>query len=217
MIDLENLRLADILPERLKTREILAIANALDGQLKEITKSIFDIVIMPRIDEMPEDIVDNLAWQLHVDFYEPLGLDLDKKRALVKNSIVWHRHKGTKYALESIIRTLFLTDFKIEEWFEYGGEPYFFRIVSRDALREKEQYNDLIRAVHELKNERSWLESLTFHQEAEASLHMGVVGRHTSRFEVNGAAPGTKTYDATIRFGMAGRHTSTFEVDGALP
>ena len=174
MIKLDELKLSDILPERLKTEEILALTNALDGELQAITKAIDEVVIMPRIREQPEDIVDSLAWQLHVDFYEPLGLDLDRKRALVENSIIWHKHKGTKYALESIIRILFFNDFAIEEWFEYDGEPYYFRIVANDRLPDALQWHDLLRAIHEFKNERSWLDAIIY--QSSTTIEISVEG-----------------------------------------
>lgn len=167
MIKLEFLKLLDILPQRLKTTEISALVNAIDDQLHEIAVEIDKIIIMPRIEEQPENIVDSLAWQLHVDFYEPLGLDLNTKRLLVKNSILWHKHKGTKYVLEDMIRILFFDNFKIEEWFEYDGRPAFFRLVARESLQDLEQYKDLIRAIYELKNERSWLDMLQFEDETD--------------------------------------------------
>jgi len=217
MINLENLRLEDIAPDSIKIPDVLAFFNAINPELQQITKAISEALIMTRIDELPEEIVDLLAWQLHVDFYEPLGLDLDRKRALVKNSLIWHRYKGTKYALESMIRTLFFENFYIEEWFEYDGEPYFFRLVSWDSLREKEQYNDLIRAIYELKNERSWLEGITFHREAEGTIYVGMAGKHTRHFEIDGYAPESKVDDITTHFGIVGRHTTKFEVIGTYP
>jgi len=215
--NLQDLKLSDILPERLKTADILALVNALDIELQEITKAIEEIIIMPRISEQPEDIVDSLAWQLHVDFYEPLGLNLDKKRALVENSLIWHKHKGTKYALESLIRTLFFENFKIEEWFEYGGKPYFFRLISWDSLREKEQYNDLIRAIYELKNVRSWLEGLRFIRQNQGTIYFGQVGRHTRKFEIDETSPQVEVAPVIMHFGIAGKHVKRFEVNGTLP
>ena len=170
MINLENLRLSDILPERLKTKEILAVTNALDQELKEITKSIYEIIIMPRIDEMPEDIVDSLAWQLHVDFYEPLGLDLDKKRALVKNSLDWHRRKGTKSVVVDIMRTLFFEDFRIEEWFEYGGKPFFFRAIVGGEPRSEKELGEAMMAIDVTKNVRSWLDYIVFEHDIESDI-----------------------------------------------
>ena len=214
MIKLNELKLSDILPERLKTDEILALANALDGELQQITKAIEEVVIMPNIRGQPEDIVDSLAWQLHVDFYEPLGLDLDQKRALVENSLRWHMHKGTKYVLEDMIRILFFDNFKIEEWFEYGGKPYFFRLISHDVLTNPEQYTDLIRAIYELKNERSWLEGLTFHREAESTAYFGMTVKQSGHFVLDVSAQESGVSDTTMHFGAAGKHTAHSTVGG---
>ena len=188
MIRLEELKLSDLLPGMMKTPEVLAISAALDQELQEITAAIGEALILTRIDELPENLVDLLAWQFHVDFYEPLGFDLDKKRALVKNSFIWHRYKGTKYVLEEMIRTLFLDEFKIEEWFEYGGEPYFFRIISSDSITDARQYHDLIRAIFTLKNERSWLERITMTRKLEGTIFIGSVGRHVRRSKIGGMA-----------------------------
>jgi len=217
MINLENLRLEDIAPDSIKTPDVLAFFRALDPELHEITQAIFEALIMTRIDELPENIVDLLAWQLHVDFYEPLGLDLDSKRALVKNSLIWHRYKGTKYALESMIRILFFDNFRVEEWFKYGGEPYFFRVVSHDVLNNLEQYINLIRAIYELKNERSWLESLRFIRETESTIYIGQVGRRTRRYEVDGTGPESKVVTGTVHIGTVGRYTRRFKIISTMP
>jgi len=215
MIRLEDLKLSDIMPDRIKTPEILALFAALDPELQEITDAIDEVLIMTRIAELPEYIVDLLAWQLHVDFYDPLEMSLDQKRALVKNSLIWHRYKGTKYVLEEMIRTLFLDDFKIEEWFEYGGKPYFFRLVTADNLTDMDIYNDLIRAIYELKNERSWLEGIRMSKETKGTIYIGAAGKHVRRFEIGGALPEkTNVEPITVHVGAVGKHARRFEIFG---
>lgn len=182
MIDLDVLRLLDILPARITDKEMEALSYALDPELQEITDAITEAIIMPRIDELNEKLVDLLAWQLHVDFYEPLGLDLDVKRKLVKNSLIWHRYKGTKYALESMIRVLFFDDFSVDEWFEYDGRPYFFRIVSNvsftgSAAELWARHRELFLAIWELKNERSWLDYIMFIKDVDPTPAI-IVGLH---------------------------------------
>jgi|GEM_PF-2715045 len=202
MINLENLRLEDIAPDSIKIPDVLAFFNALDPELQEITRSISEVLIMTRIDEMPEEIVDLLAWQLHVDFYEPLGLDLDRKRALVKNSLIWHRYKGTKYALESMIRILFFDDFQVEEWFEYEGKPYFFRIVSNVSFNGTaadlwQQHRELFMAIWEMKNERSWLDYIMFVKKMDPT-PVVIVGKHkhaVKHFHHPGERNITQNYD----------------------
>ena len=216
MINLENLRLSDIAPDNIKIPEVLAMFAALDPELQEITAAIDEALIMTVIDQLPEPIVDLLAWQLHVDFYEPLGLDLDRKRALVKNSLIWHRYKGTKYVLEDMIRILFFDDFYVEEWFEYGGEPYVFRLVSNEITTDLFQYKDLIRAIYELKNERSWLEGIRFNRENRATIYTGQVAKHTRRYEIGGAQPPNiiiRSFAANL--GIVAKHVRRFTISAS--
>lgn len=95
---------------------------------------------------MPENIVDYLARQYHVDFYQA-DLSLDAKRKLVKNSIIWHRHKGTKWAVEQVVSTVFEHPAHVEEWFEYGGDPYKFKITASGF----ENIQQLVSAIKTVK------------------------------------------------------------------
>lgn len=174
MINLPNLKLEDLIPSSIKNdSEIIAISRALDKQMQEVTNLIIETVIIPRIDELNEDMIDILAWQFHVDFYEPLGLSLDKKRQLVKNSIKCHQRKGTKSVLEEIINLLFFDKFKIYEWFEYNGEPYFFKIESTNHIINQSFFEELIRAIYAVKNTRSWLELIKIIRKFKFELKIG--------------------------------------------
>lgn len=185
MINIYELSLLDLLPVSIKTEEIEIVCKVLDKQLVEISKILIDNIIFPRIDELPENTIDLLAWQLHVDFYEPLGLDLEKKKELVKNSIVWHKQKGTKRAVEQLVKTVFFDDFKVEEWFTYGGKPYYFRIaVKNGSIKTKEQYNLLIQAIDSAKNIRSHLEKIIVESNIKNELYFGASVKKTHTITV---------------------------------
>ena len=160
--DIESISLLDILPNSILTDpQITAAAKALDTELQSVTRATVETLHLPRIDELPEAVVDLLAWQWHVDFYEPLGMDIDTKRRLVKESIAWHRMKGTPAAIEAVASVAFDTT-TVKEWYEYGGKPYYFKIVTEDVTTDKEVLNRLHRAVDSVKNVRSWLEEIEF-------------------------------------------------------
>ena len=98
--DLQSLSLMDILPDSiLADKKVAAAAQALDAELQAVTQAAVETMHIPRIDILPEAVIDLLAWQWHVDFYEPLGMDIDTKRRLIKESIAWHRIKGTPAAI----------------------------------------------------------------------------------------------------------------------
>ena len=160
--DLQSTSLLDILPPNLLAdKQIHAAAQALDDELQKITAATKEALLLPRLDELPEEVIDLLAWQWHVDFYEPVGMDIETKRRLIKNSIAWHRIKGTPAAVEQVVSAAFDTS-HVQEWFEYGGKPYHFKVVTEDVTTDKDVLERMRHAIHAAKNARSWLETVEF-------------------------------------------------------
>lgn len=172
MNDLEKISLLQLLPSNLaKIDDIRQAASALDAELQKVTKNIKHCLLYPRLEELSEAEIDLLAWQFHVDFYEPIGMDIETKRKLVKESIAWHRLKGTPAGVEKVLSAAFGKS-EVEEWFEYGGEPYRFRIKVSGFNHTKKNTKDIIRAVERTKNTRSRLEDITIdvHPDAKSDV-----------------------------------------------
>ena len=126
---LEVISLNDIIPRSIyEDKNVRAICRAIDPQLQEVSQSIREAFIVSRIHELPENVIDLLAWQWHVDFYEP-DLPLETKRELVLESIRWHRKKGTKFAIISALEKLGFVP-TIKEWHEpeLQTEPHTFSV-----------------------------------------------------------------------------------------
>lgn len=99
-----------------------ADAEAMAARLAEIDR----VRIISNIDGLNETVLDILARDFKVDWYDP-NYSLEEKRRTVKSSWRVHKTLGTKAAVETAIRAIYpLTT--VEEWFEYGGEPYHFRL-----------------------------------------------------------------------------------------
>lgn len=162
MIELKDISMLDILPPNLLTdKKIRVITEALDAELHEITKCIKRCQLYSRIDELPGEVIDLLAWQFHVDFYEPIGMDIKTKRKLVKESIAWHRIKGTPAAVEMMLSSTFGRSAKVSEWYEYGGEPYHFKVsVKTKKFPTMESFGLAKQGVLAAKNTRSVLDSI---------------------------------------------------------
>lgn len=174
MIDIYNISLLDILPDSLKQDpDIVAIAKALTPEFQSLSRETKLCLIYVMIDYFSSDIVDLLAFETHVDFYDP-SLPLEVKRLLVKNSIPRHRRKGTPAAVEELITTVF-GDGHVEEWFEYGGEPYYFKVVTNNREVTTEQALMFTRALNSVKNTRSWLEKVELSQVEETNLYFAGV------------------------------------------
>jgi len=149
--------LLKLLPRSLSQDPILlAIAEAVEIQLKQAYQEAEDIYNLVDIDKMPEALLDLLAYEKHVDFYE-VRLPVEQKRELIKASIKWHRKKGTRGAVEDVVSIIY-KNAQVFEWFEYGGEEYRFKIEVEEPFIANEDMKRLKRMVEATKNKRSWLE-----------------------------------------------------------
>ncbi len=139
---------------------------------ERFSKLDLECILVSIIDNVPSDALPHLAEQYHITGNEGWlqAKTEDEKRALIKNSIKLHRYKGTKYGLLETLKTLSLTP-TIKEWFEYGGDPYHFRVqFDVDTLFEETFENEILDLINENKNVRSVLESLIFHLMTKAKI-----------------------------------------------
>lgn len=174
MIDIKFVSLLDILPASLRgDPNIQASSAAFDQEFHEVTAAIDKLLLYVNLENQSDEIVDLLAWQMHVDFYDS-SMPIEIRRELVRNSPAWHKRKGTPAAVEELLTTVF-GDGEVEEWFEYGGEPYHFRVVTNNASATNEQAEEFIRAIDSVKNTRSFLEAIIIRAGDELNLYYGHV------------------------------------------
>ena len=133
-----------------------AAARALDGELKALNGITDDLFLYSDIANLPEPILKHLAWQWHVDFWED-ELSREQKAALVSMSYCWHQIKGTPGAVEMILEDV-LGGGRVEEWWEYGGQEFHFRVISHDPPEDDGAMAILKAGINAAKNTRSILD-----------------------------------------------------------
>lgn len=172
MLDIQDSCLKQILPGSIAyDKTVQNIVKAINEKLLLINRQTELILLLPRLGELPETLVDELAWQYHVDFYDYTA-DIDKKRALVRNAIAWHRYKGTPAAVEEVCTAVFKSA-QVYEWWRYGGEPYHFQVrLIEEGVPNEIVIDNLERAIAVMKNTRSWLDGLSFYRELLATIYM---------------------------------------------
>ena len=160
--DIYSTKFSDYLPGALKKDpKIKSLAEAVTEQLLEVSDSMELVLIYSRIDELPEDLVDILAYDMHIDWYD-YSYPLEAKRDILKNSIKVHKKMGTKYAVEKALGALY-PESEVEEWFQYGGQPHHFRVicdVSKNQIQAS--YQDIANAVKMYKRLSSHMEEVTY-------------------------------------------------------
>ncbi|WP_373220877.1 phage tail protein I [Mediterraneibacter gnavus] len=160
--DIYTVDFAEYLPDPLKRDpKMKAFAAAVTKELLEVSGNIDKVLIYSRIDELPEELVDILAFDMHVDWYD-YSYPLEVKRDILKNSVKVHKKMGTKYAIEHALGALYPQS-EVEEWFEYEGEPHHFRIVCDvTSNRITASYTDIVNAVKMYKRLSSHMDEVTY-------------------------------------------------------
>lgn len=157
----DEYKVAEHLPSSIDAEPIPSLAQVADVELGKINTDL--LLIYPAIDSLNEQLIDYLAVQMHVDEYDDTE-NLDVKRQQVKQSFLLHRLKGTKYAVQKAVSTVYQSA-KVEEWPEYSGEPYHFRVTGITApMNETKTINKLARLINAYKNTRSWLDYVQFNR-----------------------------------------------------
>ena len=125
------------------------------------------------VDQMPEWRLDEMAWELNCIY--DYAADVEMKRRWIKSALPYFWVYGTAAAIKKFMEGYF-TDAEAEEWFEYGGEPYHFRMVVEGTWSAENQ-RWLNIAVERAKNLRSVLDHVTVQARAE-SITVGISETH---------------------------------------
>lgn len=133
-----------------------------------------DALLVYLIDSVDESALVHLADQFHIMGNEGwLQAKTEaEKREIIKKAVELHRYKGTKYALIKVLNSLNING-DVEEWFEYGGDPYHFKI---DIFLQNYTYNEKVfeslkKMIDEYKNVRSVLEEISIESQFDAPLN----------------------------------------------
>ncbi|OWA36782.1 phage tail protein I [Saccharibacillus sp. O16] len=172
MADINDSTLLSTLPQVLRRDDTAAaVAQSIDAAMQRIGGTLDRINLISRPDTWTDEETNELAWQYHVDFYDPM-LPLEQRRELVQNSIRWHRHKGTDSAVEELITTLFGSG-RVDNWYVYGGDPGYFQVVTDNPDVTTDRATEFIQALNSVKRLSAWLDSVVLEQTETMPIYYG--------------------------------------------
>lgn len=212
MIKLRDSQITQILPEKLAKEEAAqALSYALNQAVNRFVGYCKNISVFAIIDRLPDEILNLLAIELDTQYYDD-SLAIDVKRELIKNTLIWYMGAGTPNAVEELVLSVFGRG-EVKEWYEYGDEPFFFKIIT-DTLLTPGIDKQLFVMLEKVKNVRSHVRSIEIPRKIEQNVFWGMgiqqsyhppaildgykAERHTEDMRYVGFAEGAKTYSQTI-------------------
>lgn len=159
MSNLFNADYQKIFPENLKKyKNLKELANQFEKSLKqEIISELPKLAIYKNLEIQSDEVLSELAYQYGVDNWEE-SISREIKIRLIKNAIMVHRKKGTKFSIENNLKKL-NRPLKVEEWWEYGGAPFTFKITT-SIFKSDEWLGLLLDIIEKYKNCRSVIETI---------------------------------------------------------
>lgn len=170
MIDLHDGHISDLLNNSMKYNpETIAIGYAILQEKQRILAMATRTRLMALIEAADEKTLDYLAVELRTPAYKDT-FTVEVKRRLIAGTLPFYSKLGTPAAVNWIIRSIFGGG-KIDEWFDYDGDPHHFRAFvgnDGDAITP-EDLDEFRRAVASVKRLSSWLDSIITNTTMEAA------------------------------------------------
>lgn len=163
MITIEELELIDIVAksslEDENTKNIYkAISYAINIRNKQNKDMFFQ-----DLETMSESEIDELLWEYDVKNVISTS-DIEIKIEILKKALTSNFNRGTVGSVKNISE-IFFGNADIYEWFEYGGNPGYFKISTTSEINNEETFIKILNVVNEYKNIRSWFDGFRFIRE----------------------------------------------------
>lgn len=170
----ENL-VASLPPALQKDPSAVALAESMADVLSRRPEEIDRTRLYPAIDRLEEPVLDTLADDYKVDWWNA-DYALSEKRRTLKDSWKVHKLLGTKTAVELGLRAIY-PHTKVLRWWEYGGEPYHYRLdidITNDSIDSAKQRR-VLQLLEFYRSFRDHNDGVTYFVEAQPAIARAVL------------------------------------------
>lgn len=166
-MDLKNLDLLNLQTKFMRQdKTVMGYSAAVGDQLKKIANETDKALIYSRINDLPGEVCDILSWQFGADWYDATA-DIEVKREAINDVLYLAKIRGTPAAVQRVVE-IYFGDGRVEEWFEYGGDPGYFRVLTSNPEATNEKAQQFTKAVESVKRKSQWLEAVILEETIEA-------------------------------------------------
>jgi hypothetical protein len=104
-----------------------------DAALQAFLEQLDTLLIKPRFMQLSSDLINELAVEFRPPAYDQGGvtwqsLPLWQRQAMIATACYDNAHLGTPASVQKLVNQIF-GNAVVQEWWEYGGQPYRFRVL----------------------------------------------------------------------------------------
>lgn len=155
-----------IFPENLKKyKNLRTLAIEFEKNIKEIISEVSKLAIYKNLEQQSDEVLSELAYQYTIDNWKET-LTKEIKIKLIKNAYWAHAKKGTKAAITENLKKLNYP-LEVQEWYEYNGEPFTFKITTNNLNTNTNWIDELVYILEKYKNCRSILDTVEIETDRE--------------------------------------------------
>ena len=170
----EPLETVDDYKDSDKASHLAMIAAIVAEEIEDLSADHDLLALYGRIDELDETMLDILAWDFKIDWWDG-DAPLEKKRELFKTHFIVHRTLGSIGAVETAITSRY-DGAKVTEWPEYNGQPYHYKldVDLGEIFGSWEILQDMLYRARFYLNVRSVLDGVKFETERKREMFYGL-------------------------------------------
>lgn len=174
MIHVKDVEILDILPHTFKTDEYTALSKAIAAMTALLYETMSSVLFWADIENASPELLDAMAAELDAPFYST-NLSAENKQAVIAATFEYNSRIGTRSSVEALLTAAFGGG-ELSEWFEYGGDPYYFKVTvpRREGINiEHDNFDYFMTNIGKFKNKRSKLEGIEVNTENTSTIYIG--------------------------------------------
>lgn len=186
-----------LLPEFMRDDQaVRGLAAAVNKLIREPGEKVKTIRVWDQIDNLDDAQLDELAYELDIDWYDT-SLPIENKRAIVKISDLVHSRRGTKWAVEELV-TAYISSGYVMEWHEEGyinPRPFHFTVYTNNRDVTESMIEEFKKVAKFAMSARSRMDGVSFSDTFGSQL---TTGNNITAFSFASKKCGTIPRQATV-------------------
>ena len=169
---IDKVSMLDLLPPYMQNdTTVIGLCAAADHIFKSLYGCIKKMDFYNYLELLSEDDLDYMAGAMNIPWYKRSD-SKEVKINVIKNSdqIFWTL--GTVAAVEKVFTDIF-GEGAVSEWFDYGGDPYHFKMLVQNPNITGSDVNEFVKTIKNVKRSSAILDNVEIALSAECRLNYG--------------------------------------------